>query len=71
MVSIHDYVLEELGKRSGSWPRVARESGVPYGTLKKIATRSTTSPRIDTLEQLAAYFRAHGMQMAKRPELRP
>jgi predicted transcriptional regulator len=63
MESIHDYVLAELGKRNGSWPTVARESGVPYGTLKKIATKSTTAPRIDTLEQLAAYFREQGMRV--------
>lgn len=57
MESIHDYVLTELQKRAGHWPRVARESGVPYGTLKKIATRVTPAPRIDTLERLASYFR--------------
>lgn len=57
MESIHDYVLTELKKRNGTWPQVARESGVPYGTLKKIAVGSTSAPRIDTLEQLAKYFR--------------
>ena len=61
MESIHDYVLAELQKRNGNWPTVARESGVPYGTLKKIAIKSTSAPRIDTLERLASYFREHGM----------
>lgn len=57
MDSIHDYVLSELKKRSGQWPTVAKDSGVPYGTLKKIAVGSTPSPRIKTLERLAMYFR--------------
>ena len=58
MESIHDYVLERLKARKGSWPTVAAESGVPYGTLKKIATLEDHRPRIDTLEKLASYFRS-------------
>ena len=57
MESIHDYVLKCLQDEKGNWPRVAREAGVSYRTLKKIATRDTVSPGIVNLEKLAEYFR--------------
>lgn len=56
MQSIHEFVLSELDARKGHWPAVARASGVPYGTLKKIAQGDTKSPRIGSLEKLAAYL---------------
>lgn len=67
MDSIHDFVLAELESRKGDWPAIARGSGVPYSTLKKIALGTnggTKSPRIDSLEKLAAYLR---QQSAQRP----
>lgn len=62
MQSIHDYVLTELEARKGHWPDVARASGVPYSTLKKIAQGGTKSPRIGSLEKLAAYLRCDGRE---------
>jgi len=55
--SIHDFVVKRLQAQKGAWPAVSVGSGVPYGTLKKVATRESR-PRIDTLEKLAAYFHA-------------
>lgn len=57
MQTIHDYVLEKLEASKGTWLEVARESGVPYSTLKKIVYRTIKSPRVIVLEKLAAYYR--------------
>lgn len=57
MDSIHDYVLDRLQATKGTWPAVAKQAGVSYRTLKKIATKSTVSPGIKNLERLASYFR--------------
>ena len=35
---------------------VARRSGVPYHTLRKIATGETADPKISTVEKLQAYY---------------
>lgn len=57
MQTIHDYILERLEASKGTWLEVAKRSGVPYSTLKKIAYRTIASPRVKQLEKLAAYFR--------------
>lgn len=51
------FVLKKLEESKGDWPRVARESGVSYRTLKKIATGETADPEVDNLARLANYFR--------------
>ena len=53
---MHDYVLECLEDTKGTWPTVAREAGVSYRTLKKIATGEIASPRVRNLEKLVDYF---------------
>jgi len=63
MESIHDYVFDRLQAHKGNWPQVSKITGVPYGTLKKIGTRVSRAPRIDNLEKLASYFRAHKAEM--------
>lgn len=47
-----------LGEEKGNWPRIAKESGVPYGTLEKVGQGDTTNPQYDTVEKLLAWFRA-------------
>jgi hypothetical protein len=49
-------VLENLQKCKYRWPNVARESGVQYGTIKRIARGETKSPGVVTVEKLAVYF---------------
>lgn len=36
--------------------RIAKESGVPYHTLLKIANGQTEDPRVSTIEKLLQYF---------------
>lgn len=44
-------------------PQVARDSGVPESTIKKIRSGEVKDPRISTIELLRAYF-------ASRPDLK-
>lgn len=54
--SIHRYVLDQLEATKGSWPTVARESGVSRRTLEKIARQEIADPGVRTVERLANYF---------------
>lgn len=38
-------------------PRVARESGVPESTIKKIRSGEVRDPRVSTIQALYEYFR--------------
>ncbi len=51
------FVIKELERRKGSWPRLAVEAGVSKRTFEKIVSGNTRNPRIDTVEKLASYFR--------------
>lgn len=57
--SILGYVIGQLDVAKGRWPEIATESGVPYRTVQKIGSGKTRSPRIDSVEKLAKYFREH------------
>ncbi len=58
MESTHDFVLERLEASKGEWREIAKDSGVPFGTVKRIGYGYTSHPRIDSVEKLARYFRA-------------
>jgi len=57
-------VLRRLDQAKGAWPDIARESGVPYQTLTKIACRIVSDPRVSTVQTLFDYFAAHAEQSA-------
>lgn len=52
-------VLRRLDGVKGAWPLVAKESGVPYQTLTKIACRIVVDPRVSTVQILFDYFAGH------------
>ena len=56
--SLLDYVLIQLEDSKGQWREIADASGVPYDTLTKVAQRRNENPRVNTVQQLADYFRA-------------
>lgn len=56
--SIGDFLRRRLDEEKGNWPQIADESGVPYGTLEKIAQGDTLNPQLKTVEPLLAWFRA-------------
>ena len=41
-----------LATKKGRWPDVAKASGVPVSTVRKIAQGHTENPRIDTVDRL-------------------
>lgn len=55
--SILGYVMGQLEGAKGRWPEIAEASGVPYRTVQKIGSKKTLTPRIDSVEKLAKYFR--------------
>ncbi|CAL62431.1 Hypothetical protein HEAR2300 [Herminiimonas arsenicoxydans] len=44
--------------RPTDWDVVAEKSGVPLGTLRKVAYGEVTDPRFWTVKKLADYFRS-------------
>lgn len=54
--SLLDFVLRGLERSRGTWPEVAKVTGVPYSALSKLAQRQHRNPRLDKLEKLARYF---------------
>jgi transcriptional regulator with XRE-family HTH domain len=55
--SIYQFVLTALHNAKGSWPTVARCSGVSLRTIEKIARREIKNPGVSHIERLARYFR--------------
>ena len=65
--NIFEFVLEGLDRRTPAWAEVARATGVPYNTLKKIASRTTPNPGVRHVQTLADYF--SGRQTKATPNL--
>lgn len=52
------YIKAQLGlMRPADWTTVAEKSGVPLGTLRKIAYSEVEDPRFNTVNKLNTYFR--------------
>lgn len=51
-----DFVLTSLRRRDRPWVEVAKATGVPYDTLKKIANGVTPNPGVKHVQALADYF---------------
>lgn len=54
------FVRRKLSESRGSWVEVARDSGVPYHTLTKIAQGHVENPRIATVQRLIDHFNGVG-----------
>jgi len=55
---LHEFVVARLLAAKGSWPVVARGSGVSRRTLEKIARGEVKDPGVLTVQKLADYFHA-------------
>lgn len=52
-----EYVIANLhAVTRKQWQEIAKETGVPYSTISKIAYRDTTNPSSNTVESLHSYF---------------
>ncbi|WGS43099.1 hypothetical protein LFL97_06110 [Burkholderia sp. JSH-S8] len=54
-----DTVLRHLDAAKGGWPALARQCGIPYQTLTKIALRIHRDPRVSTVQALYDHFLDH------------
>lgn len=64
------FVLRHLRSREVPWTVVARESGVPYQTLKKIGAGATANPGVLHVQSLFDYFSGREqIDAAKQPEV--
>jgi predicted transcriptional regulator len=52
-----DFVLEQLQERKGSWMHIAKDTGMPYSWLSKLARGVIDDPGVKKIEKLASYFR--------------
>lgn len=52
-----EYVTSNLKAQVGSWPKIAKKTGVPYHTITKIASGKTKDPGISKVQSLVDYFR--------------
>lgn len=64
--SLHEFVVSGLLRRQGTWPAIARETGVPYPTIGKIARREIRDPGVTSCEKLARHLRLLDRQESER-----
>lgn len=64
---IYDFVMANLRAKAIPQRVVARESGVPFSTVSKIAQGSVKDPGVHTVQRLADYFSGKKPQ-AQQPE---
>lgn len=55
-MSLYEFVMAHLRAKRIPQRRVARESGVPFSTVCKIAQGSVTDPSVHTVQKLYDYF---------------
>jgi hypothetical protein len=53
------FIKRKLGETKGRWPDVAKGSGVPVSTVRKIGQGQVTDPGVNTAQALADYFHRH------------
>lgn len=51
-----DYVRARLMAARGRQPAIARATGIPYKTLRKIASGEVTDPGVSKIQRLHDYF---------------
>jgi hypothetical protein len=61
-----DFVLRQLQERKGSWPQIAKETGIAYSSLSKMARGDIEDPGVRKVEVLARYFRLLGKHESER-----
>lgn len=69
--NLYDYVMAQLRAKHIPQRQIARESGVPFSTVCKIAQGSVTDPSVHTVQRLADYFKNKVLQDHARPDIYP
>jgi transcriptional regulator with XRE-family HTH domain len=55
-INLYQYVMAHLRAKRIPQRQIARESGVPFYTVCKMAQGSVTSPSVHTVQKLYDYF---------------
>lgn len=55
--SLYDFVMSRLRAKDVPQRRIARESGVPFSTVCKVAQGAVKEPSVHTIQRLADFFR--------------
>lgn len=58
-----------LAADKGNWSQIARGTGLHINAVRKIAIGETPTPRISTVERLAAYYAAKDAELDHRPRV--
>jgi len=53
---IYEYVMTRLRTKDVPQRRIARESGVPFSTVCKVAQGAVKEPSVHTIQRLADFF---------------
>lgn len=64
--SLYEYVMGRLQATKGTWPAVAKATGMSKRTIEKIANGEIEDPGVSHCEKLANYFRGAASK-PKRP----
>ena len=67
LINLHAYVLQRLTQREVPWTQVSRDAGIPYETLKKIASGRTPNPGVQHVQRLADFFEGMELQRVTGP----
>lgn len=59
-------IRDGLDRARGQWPKIAKDTGLDYFTIARIARGVTASPRIDTVELLSQWLGANASLLAPR-----
>jgi len=70
-IKLYDFVMEYLRAKRIPQKQVARESGVPFSTVCKIAQGYVNDPSVHTVQRLADYFIAKCPSEPAYPENLP
>jgi len=54
--TLYDFVMAHLRAKNVPQRTIARESGVPFSTVCKIAQGAVTDPSVHTIQKLYDYF---------------
>ena len=65
--TIYEFVMTHLRAKAIPQKQVARDSGVPFSTLSKIAQGSVKDPGVHTVQRLADYFAKQSQTQAPAP----
>jgi len=57
--SLLEIAVSHLNQTKGTWPAVAKASGVPLRTLEKIARRETKNPGVAHVEKILRHFQTN------------